>query len=58
MKIIVKCDRIYFPGEKNRKILSNRHGNLIFAPVAASPPASAGKMNAPTFGRDVAPLGG
>jgi hypothetical protein len=29
VKIIVKYDRIYFPGKKSRKILTNRHGNLI-----------------------------
>jgi hypothetical protein len=29
VKIIVKCDRIYFSGKKSRKILTNRHGNLI-----------------------------
>jgi hypothetical protein len=29
VKIIVKYDRIYFPGMKSRKILTNRHGDLI-----------------------------
>ena len=29
MKIVVKCDQIYFSGGKNRKTLTNRHGNLI-----------------------------
>ena len=30
MKIVVKCDQIYFSAEMNRKILTNRHGNLTF----------------------------
>ncbi len=30
MKIVVKCDQIYFSGGRNRKILTNRYGNLIF----------------------------
>jgi hypothetical protein len=30
MKIVVKCDPIYFSGEKNRIKLGNRHGNLIW----------------------------
>jgi hypothetical protein len=29
MKIIVKCNPIYFLWEKNRKLLTNRDGNLI-----------------------------
>jgi hypothetical protein len=29
MKIVVKCNRLYFLRKKNRKILTNRNGNLI-----------------------------
>ena len=39
-------------------LLSNLRFHVIFfTPAAESPPALAGRMNAPAFGRDVAPLG-